>query len=99
MKGLIWNDSCTAVFLSVVRCVALSSILRDLKTQYNIVLPREEGLEALGVFFMSRLGKTPGPVNASTMMAAMPCCRWMHTAIVRLKIENLNQPTSLEHAI
>ena len=35
------------------------SNLRDLETQYDIVLPREEGFETLAGFVMDQLGKIP----------------------------------------
>jgi CBS domain containing-hemolysin-like protein len=76
------------------------SNLRDLEAQYDIVLPREEGFETLAGFVMAQLGKIPKPGeqfdydNRRYTVLQMDGHR-----IVRVKIENLNQPTSLEQAI
>src|ERR1041384_3091310 len=76
------------------------SNLRDLEAQYDIVRPREEVFEPLAGFVMAQLGKIPKPGeqfdydNRRYTVLQMDGHR-----IVRVKIENLNQPTSLEQAI
>jgi CBS domain containing-hemolysin-like protein len=77
-----------------------ASNLRDLEAQYDIVLPREEGFETLAGFVMSQLGKIPKPGeqfdydNRRYTVLQMDGHR-----ILRVKIESLNQTTSLEPAI
>jgi len=77
-----------------------SSNLRDLETQYDIVLPREEGFETLAGFVMSQLGKIPKSGERFEYDGRRYTVLQMDGhRIVRVKIENLNQPTSLEPAI
>jgi magnesium and cobalt exporter, CNNM family len=77
-----------------------SSNLRDLETQYEIVLPREEGFETLAGFVMSQLGKIPKAGERFEYDGRRYTVLQMDDhRIVRVKIENLNQPTSLETAI
>ncbi len=77
-----------------------SSNLRDLETQYDIILPREEGFETLGGFMMSQLGKIPkGGERFEYDGRRYTVLQMDGHRIVRVKIENLNQPTSLEPAI
>jgi magnesium and cobalt exporter, CNNM family len=74
--------------------------LRDLETQYDITLPREEGFETLAGFVMAQLGKIPHAGerldfdNRRYTVLQMDGHR-----IVRVKIENIKGPTSLEPAI
>ncbi|HEU4414840.1 MAG TPA: hemolysin family protein [Candidatus Angelobacter sp.] len=77
-----------------------SSNLRDLETQYDIVLPREEGFETLAGFMMSQLGKIPKAGERFEYDGRRYTVLQMDGhRIVRVKIENLNQATSLEPAI
>lgn len=77
-----------------------SSNLRDLEAQYEIVLPREEGFETLAGFVMSQLGKIPkGGERFEYDGRRYTVLQMDGHRIVRVKIENLNQPTSLETAI
>ena len=77
-----------------------SSNLRDLETQYDIILPREEGFETLGGFMMSQLGKIPkGGERFEYDGRRYTVLQMDGHRIVRVKIENLTQPTSLEPAI
>ncbi|HET9280637.1 MAG TPA: hemolysin family protein [Candidatus Angelobacter sp.] len=76
------------------------SNLRDLETQYEIVLPREEGFETLAGFVMSQLGKIPKAGERFEYDGRRYTVLQMDGhRIVRVKIESLNQPTSLETAI
>src|SRR5260221_1572481 len=80
--------------------VEVSSHIRDLETQYDIILPREEGFETLGGFMMSQLGKIPkGGERFEYDGRRYTVLQMDGHRIVRVKIENLNQPTSLEPAI
>jgi putative hemolysin len=77
-----------------------SSNLRDLETQYEIVLPREEGFETLAGFVMAQLGKIPNAGERFEFDGRRYTVLQMDGhRIVRVKIENLNQATSLEPAI
>jgi CBS domain containing-hemolysin-like protein len=77
-----------------------SSNLRDLETQYEIVLPREEGFETLAGFVMSQLGKIPKAGERFEYDGRRYTVLQMDQhRIVRVKIESLSQPTSLETAI
>ncbi|HEY7402962.1 MAG TPA: hemolysin family protein [Candidatus Angelobacter sp.] len=74
--------------------------LRDLETQYEIVLPREEGFETLAGFVMSQLGKIPKAGERFEYDGRRYTVLQMDShRIVRVKIESLSQPTSLETAI
>src|SRR5579859_997483 len=77
-----------------------ASNLLDLEAQYDIVLPREEGFETLAGFVMSQLGRIPQAGEQFDFDTRRYTVLQMdHHRIVRVKIENLNQPTSLEQAI
>lgn len=77
-----------------------ASNLLDLEAQYDIVLPREEGFDTLAGFVMSQLGKIPQAGEQFTFDGRRYTVLQMDRhRIVRVKIENLNQPTSLEQAI
>lgn len=77
-----------------------SSNLRDLEAQYDIVLPREEGFETLAGFVMSQLGKIPKAGEQFDYDTRRYTVLQMDRhRIVRVKIESLNQKTSLEPAI
>ncbi|HZD95980.1 MAG TPA: hemolysin family protein [Candidatus Sulfotelmatobacter sp.] len=77
-----------------------SSNLRDLEAQYDIVLPREEGFETLAGFVMSQLGKIPRAGERFEFDGRRYTVLQMDGhRIVRVKIENLTPPTSLEPAI
>ncbi len=77
-----------------------TSNLRDLETQYDIVLPREEGFETLAGFVMSQLGKIPkGGERFEYDGRRYTVLQMDGLRIARVKIENLNQTTSLEPAI
>ncbi len=77
-----------------------SSNLRDLETQYEITLPREEGFETLAGFVMSQLGKIPkGGERFEYEGRRYTVLQMDGYRIVRVKIENLNPQTSLETAI
>jgi CBS domain containing-hemolysin-like protein len=76
------------------------SNLRDLESQYDIVLPREQGFETLAGFVMSQLGKIPKAGEQFEFDGRRYTVLQMDGhRIVRVKIESLNQPTSLEQAI
>ena len=77
-----------------------SANIRDLEVQYEIVLPRDEGFETLAGFVMSQLGKIPrGGENFEYDGRRYTVLQMEGHRIVRIKIEKLNQPTSLEQAI
>src|SRR5215813_8429273 len=77
-----------------------SSNLRDLETQYEIVLPREEGFETLAGFVMAQLGKIPKAGERFEYDGRRYTVLQMDGhRIVRVKIENLNQLTTLGTAI
>jgi CBS domain containing-hemolysin-like protein len=77
-----------------------ASNLRDLEAHYDIVLPREEGFETLAGFVMSQLNKIPNAGERFEYDGRRYTVLQMDGhRIVRVKIENLNQPTSLEPAI
>ncbi len=77
-----------------------TSNLRDLETQYDIVLPREDGFETLAGFVMSQLGKIPKGGECFEYDGRRYTVLQMDgLRIARVKIENLNQETSLEPAI
>jgi len=74
--------------------------LRDLETQYDIVLPREEGFETLAGFVMDQLGKIPkGGERFEYAGRRYTVPQMDGHRIVRVKIENINPPDSLEQAI
>ena len=74
--------------------------LRDLETQYDIVLPREEGFETLAGFVMDQLGKIPkGGERFEFDGRRYTVLQMDGHRIVRVKIENLNPPAPLEQAI
>jgi putative hemolysin len=75
------------------------SNLRDLETQYDIVLPREEGFETLAGFVMDQLGKIPKAGERFEFDGRRYTVLQMDGhRIVRVKIETVNPP-SLEQAI
>ena len=75
------------------------SNLRDLETQYDIVLPREEGFETLAGFVMDQLGKIPQVGERFEFDGRRYTVLQMDGhRIVRVKIENVNS-SSLEQAI
>jgi putative hemolysin len=72
------------------------SNLRDLETQYDIVLPREEGFETLAGFVMDQLGKIPKAGERFEFETRRYTVLQMDGhRILRVKIENVN-PSSLE---
>jgi putative hemolysin len=74
--------------------------LRDLETQYDIVLPREDGFETLAGFVMSQLGKIPkGGERFEYDSRRYTVLQMDGHRVVRVKIENLPPPGSLEKAI
>ena len=74
--------------------------LRDLETQYDIVLPREEGFETLAGFVMSQLGRIPkGGERFEYDGRRYTVLQMDGHRIVRVKIEIVQPPTSLEQAI
>jgi CBS domain containing-hemolysin-like protein len=74
--------------------------LRDLETQYDIVLPREEGFETLAGFVMDQLGKIPKGGELFEYDGRRYTVLQMDGhRIVRVKIEVINPPTPLEQAI
>jgi len=74
--------------------------LRDLETQYDIVLPREEGFETLAGFVMAQLGKIPNAGERFEFDGRRYTVLQMDGyRIVRVKIESVNPPSSLEPAI
>ncbi len=76
------------------------SNLRDLETQYDIVLPREEGFETLAGFVMDQLGKIPQVGERFEFDGRRYTVLQMDGhRIVRVKIESVNSSTSLEQAI
>ena len=73
--------------------------LRDLETQYDIALPREEGFETLAGFVMSQLGKIPkGGERFENDNRRYTVLQMEGHRIVRVKIESLNPSMSLESA-
>jgi CBS domain containing-hemolysin-like protein len=73
------------------------SNLRDLETQYDIVLPREEGFETLAGFVMDQLGKIPKAGERFEFETRRYTVLQMDGhRILRVKIENVNPSTSLE---
>ena len=77
-----------------------ASNLRDLETQYDIVLPREEGFETLAGFVMSQLGKIPQAGERFEFDGRRYTVLQMDGhRIVRVKIETVTPPSSLEQAI
>ena len=77
-----------------------SANIRDLEVHYDIVLPREEGFETLTCFMMAQLGKIPrGGEGLEFEGRRYTVLQMEGHRIVRVKIEKLNQPTSLEQAI
>lgn len=76
------------------------SNLRDLETQYDIVLPREEGFETLAGFVMDQLGKIPKAGERFEFDGRRYTVLQMDGhRIIRVKIETVNPSTSLEQAI
>jgi CBS domain containing-hemolysin-like protein len=76
------------------------SNLRDLETQYDIVLPREEGFETLAGFVMDQLGKIPKAGERFEFDGRRYTVLQMDGhRIIRVKIESVNPSTSLEQAI
>src|SRR6478672_5009331 len=74
--------------------------LRDLETQYDIALPREEGFETLAGFVMSQLGKIPkGGERFEYDTRRYTVLQMEGHRVVRVKIESLNPPAPLEQAI
>jgi putative hemolysin len=72
------------------------SNLRDLETQYDIVLPREEGFETLAGFVMDQLGKIPkGGERFEFDGRRYTVLQMDGHRIVRVKIEIVD-PASLE---
>ena len=79
---------------------AKASPRRDLETQYDIVLPREEGFETLAGFVMSQLNKIPKAGERFEYDGRRYTVLQMDGhRIVRVKIESVNPPTGLEQAI
>src|SRR5947209_428460 len=77
-----------------------ASNLRDLETQYDIVLPSEEGFETLAGFVMSQLGKIPQAGERFEFDGRRYTVLQMDGhRIERVKIESVNPPRSLEPAI
>jgi CBS domain containing-hemolysin-like protein len=76
-----------------------SANVRDLEVQYDIVLPRDQGFETLGGFVMAQLGRIPKGGEALEYDRRRYTVLQMEgRRIARVKIENVNQPTSLETA-
>ncbi|HEX4604689.1 MAG TPA: hemolysin family protein [Candidatus Angelobacter sp.] len=74
--------------------------LRDLETQYDIILPREEGFETLAGFVMDQLGKIPKAGERFEFDGRRYTVLQMDGhRIVRVKIESVAPPASLEQAI
>src|ERR1044071_6037124 len=74
--------------------------LRDLETQYDIALPREEGFETLAGFVMSQLGKIPkGGERFEFDGRRYTVLQMDGHRILRVKIETVPPPSSLEQAI
>ncbi|HEY1938226.1 MAG TPA: hemolysin family protein [Candidatus Angelobacter sp.] len=74
--------------------------LRDLETQYDIVLPREEGFETLAGFVMDQLGKIPkGGERFEYDGRRYTVLQMDGHRIVRVKIETVTPPAPLEQAI
>jgi CBS domain containing-hemolysin-like protein len=74
--------------------------LRDLETQYDILLPREEGFETLAGFVMSQLGKIPkGGERFEFDGRRYTVLQMDGHRILRVKIETVPPPSSLEQAI
>ncbi|MGH9565433.1 MAG: hemolysin family protein, partial [Candidatus Angelobacter sp.] len=75
------------------------SNIRDLETQYDITLPRDEGFETLAGFVMSRLGKIPGGGETFDYDGRRYTVLHMEGhRIARIKVENARSATSIESA-
>jgi len=76
-----------------------SANIRDLEVQHDIVLPRDQGFETLGGFVMAQLGRIPKGGEAFEYDGRRYTVLQMEgRRIARVKIESVNQPTSLETA-
>jgi len=74
--------------------------LRDLETQYDIALPREDGFETLAGFVMSQLGRIPkGGERFEYDGRRFTVLQMDGHRVLRVKIENLSPPAPLEQAI
>jgi putative hemolysin len=77
-----------------------SSNIRDLETQYDIILPRDHGFETLGGFVLAQLGKIPkGGEIFEYDHRRYTVLHMEGRRIARVKIESVSQPTSIETAI
>ena len=76
-----------------------SSNIRDLEVQYEIELPRDQGFETLAGFVMAQLGKIPkGGESFEHDGRRYTVLHMEGHRIARVKIESVNQPSSLETA-
>ena len=73
--------------------------IRDLEVQYDIELPRDEGFETLAGFVMAQLGKIPkGGESFEYQRRRYTVLHMEGHRIARVKIESVQQPSSLETA-
>ena len=76
-----------------------NSNIRDLETQYEIVLPRDEGFETLAGFVMAQLGRIPrGGETFEFEGRRYTVLQMEGRRIARVKIETVQQQKSLEPA-
>jgi len=76
-----------------------SSNVRDLETQYDVVLPRDEGFETLAGFVMAQLGKIPrGGEEFEYQGRRYTVLQMEGRRIARVKIEVAGKAGSLESA-
>ena len=76
-----------------------SANIRDLETQYDIVLPRDEGFETLAGFVMAQLGKIPKGGETFEYDGRRYTVLHMEAhRIARVKVENARAATSMESA-
>jgi putative hemolysin len=76
-----------------------SANIRDLETQYDIILPRDEGFETLAGFVMAQLGRIPeGGETFEYEGRRYTVLHMEGHRIARVKVENARPATSMESA-
>jgi CBS domain containing-hemolysin-like protein len=72
--------------------------VRDLETQYDIVLPRDEGFETLAGFALAQLGKIPASGASFEYDGRRYTVLQMEGhRVARVKIENSSQPSAVSN--
>jgi CBS domain containing-hemolysin-like protein len=75
-----------------------STNVRDLETQYDIVLPRDEGFETLAGFALAQLGKIPaGGASFEYEGRRYTVLQMEGHRVARVKIENSNQQPAVSN--